>query len=126
MERVLIQPVHIDDLVRAYMECLNNKNHFYRSYNIGGSHPIENIELFKIILKLMKKKIILISFPPKVIKVIINFLSIFGVKIINHEQVDRFQENKNIDLEKFIEKFGFTPRSFEQGVKSQINEYRKI
>lgn len=113
----LIQPVFIDDLVNAYGIALFNEKFYDNSYNIGGAEPISNKELFKKVSNSLDKKVIFISINPYVISMTIKLLAIFKLKIISDEQIKRFQENKNINIEKFIQAFGFRPRSFDDGLK---------
>lgn len=113
----LIQPVFIDDLVNAYGIALFNEKFYDNSYNIGGAEPISNKELFKKVSNSLDKKVIFISINPYVISMTIKLLAIFKLKIISDEQIKRFQENKNINIEKFVQAFGFRPRSFDDGLK---------
>jgi len=113
----LIQPVFIDDLVNSYGIALFNEKFYNQSYNIAGFEPISNKELFKKVSNILDKKVILISLNPYIISVIIKVLTIFKLKIISDEQIKRFQENKNVNIEKFVQAFGFTPRSFDEGLK---------
>lgn len=113
----LIQPVFIDDLVNAYQIALFNKKFYDNSYNIAGAEPISNKELFTKVSNSLDKKVIFISINPYMISMIIKLLAIFKLKVISDEQIKRFQENKNIDIEKFVQAFGFRPRSFDDGLK---------
>lgn len=113
----LIQPVFIDDLVNAYGIALFNEKFYDNSYNIGGAEPISNKELFKKVSNSLDKKVIFISINPYVISWTIKLLAIFKLKIISDEQIKRFQENKNVNIEKFVQAFGFRPRSFDDGLK---------
>jgi nucleoside-diphosphate-sugar epimerase len=113
----LIQPVYIDDLVKAYEIALLGEKFYNNSYNIAGAEPISNKELFKKVSNSLDKKVIFISIHPYVISIIIKLLALFKLKIISDEQIKRFQENKNIDIEKFVQAFGFRPRSFDDGLK---------
>ena len=113
----LIQPVFIDDLVRSYEIALLNERFYNSSYNIAGAEPITNRELFEKVSKSLDKKTIFIPISPNIFLVIIKLLALFKLKIVSDEQIKRFQENKNIDIEKFVKDFGFTPRSFNEGLK---------
>lgn len=113
----LIQPVFIDDLVKAYEIALFDEKFYDNSYNIAGAEPISNQELFKKVSNILDKKVIFISLNPCLITIIIKLLAIFKLKIISEEQIKRFQENKNVNIEKFVEAFGFTPRSFDDGLR---------
>jgi len=112
----LLQPVYINDLVRAY-EIALFQNKFYRnSYNIAGEKPLRNKEIFQKVSAILDKKVIFISIHPYIISLTIKILWLFKLKIVSQEQIERFQENKDVNIEKFIEAFDFTPRSFDDGL----------
>ena len=112
----LLQPVFINDLVKSYEIALFNNKFYNKSYNIAGAEPISNKELFQKVSNILDKKIIFISFNSYTISLIIKILAIFKLKIVSQEQIKRFQENKDINIEKFVESFGFIPRSFDDGL----------
>lgn len=112
----LLQPVFIDDLVCSYEIALFNNKFYNESYNIAGAEALSNREVFQKISNILGKKIIFISINSYIISLIIKVLAIFKLKIVSQEQIKRFQENKNISIKKFVEAFGFTPRSFDDGL----------
>jgi len=112
----LLQPVFIDDLVRSYEIALFNNKFYNEAYNIAGAEPVSNKALFQKVSNILDKKVIFISINPYIISSIIKLLAIIKLKIVSQEQIKRFQENKDISIKKFVETFGFTPRSFDDGL----------
>lgn len=112
----LLQPVFIDDLVKSYEIALFNNKFYNKSYNIAGAVPISNKELFQKVANILDKKIIFISFNPYIISLIIKVLEIFKLKIVSQEQIKRFQEDKDINIGKFVDAFDFIPLSFDAGL----------
>ena len=59
-------------------------------------------------------------------------LSIFGAKVYNAlnkkavisvEQVLRMQEDKAFDYEDAVRDFGYSPTSFQEGIRGEVEEY---
>ena len=122
--QALIQPVFIDDVIKAFEIAILNSKLFSKAFNIAGEKPLTNRQLFKAICKALNKKVYFISINPKVFSLVIRVLSIFRLEPINQEQILRFQEDKDIELLSFIKNFNFTPRSFEKGIDSLIEEMK--
>lgn len=121
----LIQPVYIEDIVTAYEIALLNEKFFNKAFNIASAYPVSNKSLFKMIASKLEKRVIFIPLSPNIISLIIKVLSLFKYKIISQGQVQRFQENKDVDLTEFISYFGFTPHTVEQGVDKLIKDMKQ-
>jgi len=52
----LIQPVFIDDLLKAYEIALVNESFYGATFKIGAESPVTNRELFTIIASALGKK----------------------------------------------------------------------
>lgn len=109
--------LHIDDLIKAFEIGILNPNLYNRTFNIGGYKPITNIELFKLAAKLLDKQRFFIKISPSLIILALKILSVFKVNIISIEQVLRFQENKDISIQEFIDAFDFTPKDIRDVMK---------
>ena len=120
----LIQPVLIHDLVKAYEVALFNSKYFNKSYNIGGSKAYSNRELIACTASSLGRQPRLIPLPAGLVHRGVSLLSKMGLSPISTEQVQRFQENKNIDLSAFISDFNYVPRDFEQGVQFLIRDMK--
>lgn len=116
----LIQPIFIDDLLKAFEIAILNENVFQKSFNIGSERPISNKNLFQSVATALNKKIFLVSINPKIISLILKILAPLKIRPISQEQILRFQEDKNISIEEFQKSFNFTPISFEKGIESLI------
>lgn len=121
----LMQPVHAKDLGNAYYDVLMNKDiTFNKEYNLSGKAPIKYIDLVKCVSKTLKRNNTIVKIP-------LGF-SILAAKIYNTisknalisvEQVLRMQEDKAFSYEKAIKDFGYSPLSFEEGIKGEVEEY---
>lgn len=121
----LIQPVLIHDLVKAYETALLNSKYYNKSYNIGGSKAYSNRELIAYTASSLGRQARLIPIPAALVRSGVALLSMMGISPISREQVQRFQENKNIDLSAFITDFDYVPRDFEQGIQFLIRDLKE-
>ena len=124
----LIQPIHIQDLSKAYFDVIEYKEKtFGKSYNLSGKNYLKYIDALKFITKIINKKIILIKIPISLGKLIVKLMQIlfFGNFPINVSQIERQSENKNIDYYDAKKDFNFSPRSFEEGIAKQIEKYKQ-
>lgn len=122
----LMQPVTATDLAIAYQQVLDNaevcKN---QNYNLSGKYPIKYKELIKTVASKLDKNIILLPIPIK--------LSYYAVLVgnrilpkfpLNEEQVLRMKEDKDFTHLKAKRDFGYSPMSFDEGIESEVNEYK--
>lgn len=121
----LIQPVLVHDLIKAYQKVLLAPRHYGKSYDIAGGKAYTNRELISCAAAGLGKRVNMVSFPAVVVSAGVSVLSLFGLSPISKEQVQRFQENKDVDLSAFIENFGYVPQDFEQGVRLLIEDMRE-
>src|SRR5699024_2471312 len=123
----LMQPVNAIDLARSYIQVIENsevtKN---QNYNLSGKYPEKYKSLINTVSQYLNKKTVLIKLPI--------FFSYYFVKLfrkiipkfpLNEEQVLRMKENKDFTHLKATEDFGYTPMSFEEGIKEEIKEYKR-
>lgn len=122
----LMQPVTAKDLAIAYQQVLDNKEIcINQNYNLSGQYPIKYKHLVKEVASQLGKKIIFIHLPIK----LCYYSVLVGNRLIPHfplneEQVLRMQENKDFTHLKAEKDFGYKPMSFENGIKSEIREYK--
>ncbi|MDB8542317.1 NAD-dependent epimerase/dehydratase family protein [Turicibacter sanguinis] len=121
----LMQPVHAKDLGNAYYDIILKsdvtKN---KEYNLSGKNPIKYKKLIQTVSKELGKKTIILHIPMG--------LSVFAAKIYNAifknaiitvEQVLRMQEDKAFSHDLASNDFGYSPYSFEEGIKEEVIEY---
>lgn len=121
----LMQPVHAKDLGNAYYDVLMKKETtFNKEYNLSGMEPIKYIDLVRCVSRTLNRNNIIVKIP-------LGF-SIFSAKIYNAidkkafisvEQVLRMQEDKAFSFEPAVVDFGYSPLSFEEGIKGEVEEY---
>lgn len=121
----LIQPVLIHDLVKAYETALLNSKYYDKSYNIGGAKAYSNRELITCVASSVGRQARFVPLPAALVRSGVTLLSMMGISPISREQVERFQENKNIDLSAFITDFDYVPRDFEQGIQFLVRDLKE-
>lgn len=117
----LIQPVYIFDLVNLFEMALLDPKHYGKDYDVGALRPLTNKELFKTIARHLGKRVRFISIPPQLVSMALRVLSVVGIRPISQEQVLRFQEDKNVDIQPLVDAFGVEPMLFEDGSKRLIS-----
>jgi len=117
----LIQPVFVLDLVEAMIHCLEHPDTIGREYILAGPEPMSYRQCLDIIATQLNKKPLFIPVPLS--------LCMFAAKMyekttkkprITAEQVQRFGEDKAFDIEPAKREIGFTPRSFEEGIRMKL------
>ena len=123
--RNLMQPVHAKDLGGAYYDVMANWDKTQnKEYNLAGKYPIEYIELVRTIEDYLGAKTLNIKVPIWM-SLIGAYLYNFAFKsaIISVEQVQRMMEDKIFSYEDAERDFGFSPMSFSEGVRGEVDEY---
>lgn len=119
----LMQPVHARDLGNAYYDILiNRENTLNKEYNLSGQYPLPYSEIIKITSLELGRKNIIVPIPLWLsIAVAKMYNAVFGNKaIISVEQVLRMQEDKTFSYDDAARDFGYSPISFEDGIREEI------
>ncbi len=118
----LQQPIHVDDLANVYIELLSSVVGIGKAYNIGGPNPITLKELFDITIGVLNKKSLFVKLPvPYVARFIHLYESLSKHPKLKKEQILRITENKNVDITPAIDDLNFNPRSFFEGISSEVH-----
>jgi nucleoside-diphosphate-sugar epimerase len=121
----LIQPVFIDDLIKAYDTALLNNEFYYKIFDIGGLNALSNKTLLKKIAETLNKRILYIPVNPMIAISLVRILRKYKMSPVSEEQAKRFLEDKSVDNTEFIKMFNIIPRSFEVGLAQLIDEMRR-
>ena len=118
----------MEDLSESYFSVIKfKKKTFNKSYNLPGKKPIRYIDLLKTIEKKLNEKIYFFNLPILLSIFLVKIFQIvfFGKIPVNTSQVKRLTEDKTFDYTGARKDFSFNPRSFEEGIEIQINNYIK-
>ncbi len=124
----LQQPIYVDDVAQAILGCLRSPTTTVcKSYNIAGKHPLTYNQVIDTIARQMNKRVWKIHIPSKPAVSLLGFFE--GMRIpfpIKAEQVLRLNENKDFSYADAERDFGFSPRSFEEGIGMELIHHRII
>ncbi len=117
----LQQPVHVADLAGAVADVLQSDRTRGKSYAVPGKEPISYNSMIDTIGNHLNKKIIRLHLP---LGACVAGLKVYGLLSRNPrlsvEQVRRLNEDKQFDYREATADFGFSPRSFEEGIAPLI------
>ena len=124
----LMSPVHAQDLGNAYYDVLQNRDTtFGNQYNLSGKYDITYISILEETASALSKKVFFIHLPIWFCLVgvyLINF--VFGSRFpILVEQVLRMKEDKVFSWDDAYSDFGFSPMSFKDGIRIEVDEFNK-
>ena len=120
--KYLQQPIFVDDVAQALVSCLSNDNTIGKSYNIAGKQALTYNDAIDTIAKQMNKRVWKIHFPSKPVVSLLKFFEQIRLSFpIKAEQVLRLNENKDFSYAEAQKDFGFSPLSFEEGIRLELN-----
>lgn len=123
--RFELQPVHYADLARAYYDVLRNEEATAgKNYDLSGGEVILLRDMLEYIGRLLGKKVRFVSVPKWLACAGAGLLRIvtLGKKDLR-EKVRRLCEPRAYPHEAASRDFGYSPRSFRQGVKDEVRAY---
>lgn len=123
-----LQPVWCGDLGKAYYQVLTNpETAIKRNYNLSGGRPIMLLDMFKVMAKYLGVNNVFVSVPFPIAYGLAWMLYIVTVgKKDYREKVQRLVEPRTFDHSEATRDFNYTPVSFEEGVKGEIEEYMTL
>ena len=117
----LQQPIYVDDVAQALVSCLSNDNTIGKSYNIAGKYALTYNDVIDTIARRMNKRVWKIHVPSKLVVSLLRFFDWLRIPFpIKAEQVLRLNENKDFNYAEAQKDFGFSPLSFEEGIRLEL------
>jgi nucleoside-diphosphate-sugar epimerase len=111
----------VDDVAQALVSCLSSDNTIGKSYNIAGKQALTYNDVIDTIAKEMNKRVWKIHVPSKPVVSLLRFFERIRIPFpIKAEQVLRLNENKDFSYLEAQKDFGFSPLSFEEGIKLEL------
>lgn len=121
--KYLQQPIYVDDVAQAVVNCLSNESTIGKSYNIAGKHPLTYNDVIDTIARQLNKRVWKIHVPSKPIVSLLRLFEKIHIPFpIKTEQVLRLNENKEFSYAEAQKDFGFSPMSFEEGLRIEIRK----
>jgi len=121
--KYLQQPIYMDDVASAVLGCLQADITIGVSYNIAGKHPLTYNEVIDTLAKAMNKRVWKIHIPSKPVVGLLKLFEKTHIPFpIKAEQVLRLNENKDFSYANAQNDFGFSPRSFDEGIRLELKD----
>jgi len=120
----LQQPIYVDDVAQAMVSCLSGESTIGKSYNVAGKQALTYNDVINTIAKGMNKRVWKIHVPSKPVVSLLRFFERIRIPFpIKAEQVLRLNENKDFSYAEAQKDFGFSPLSFEEGIRLELNSW---
>lgn len=117
----LQQPIFVDDVAQAVLLAMQNGATIGRSYNIAGKVPLTYNQVIDTAAAALGKRVWKLHLPYMPIVRALQFTERMKIRLpIKAEQVLRLNENKAFSYEEAQRDFGFSPRSFEEGIRTEV------
>jgi uncharacterized protein YbjT (DUF2867 family) len=117
----LQQPIFVDDVAQAVLLALQTDATIGKSYNIAGKAPLTYNQVIDTVASALGKRVWKLHLPYMPIVRMLQFTERMHLRLpIKAEQVLRLNENKAFSYEEAQRDFGFSPRSFGEGIGIEI------
>ena len=117
----LQQPIYVGDVAQAIVHCLCNDQTIGKHYNIAGKSPLTYNQVIDTIAGQMNKSVWKVHIPSTPMVSLLKLFERLRIPFpIKAEQVLRLNENKNFNYGEAERDFGFSPLSFEDGVRREL------
>jgi nucleoside-diphosphate-sugar epimerase len=123
----LQQPIYVDDLADALIQCLDNEACYRKAYNVSGKEPLTFNEVIDYTANALSKRIVKVHVPLKPVLSMVGLYSrITRNPRIKVEQILRLNEDKAFDHSDAKHDFGFSPRTFKEGIALEVERMRTL
>ncbi len=114
--RYRLQPVHVEDLVRAVVLAVERDDLRGLTVDVGGAAALSFDEILDVLARrLGKRRARKLHVPWGLMKLTAAVTDAVGRGPITGEELDMLRRENFCDLGPFVERFGFRPASFEVG-----------
>lgn len=119
----LQQPVYVEDLAAAVVQAVGTERTVGRSYNISGRAPLTYNQIIDTISEALGRRVRKVHLPARPLTATLKALEGFHLRLpIKAEQIMRLNEDKAFDSREATEDFGFSPRTFAEGIGLELRE----
>ena len=116
----LQQPVHVEDVAAAVAGALASPVTIGRVYNLSGRDALPFATLVREVAMAVGRRRLIIPIPIEPVVGAIALWNRLGRAPLKVEQIRRLQEDKNFDYGDAARDFGFCPRPFCEGIRSEV------
>ena len=123
--RSLQQPVHVTDVAWAVVQSLESPATIQRQFNLSGAEPLTYNEVVRATAQALGQHARRLHIPAQPVVSLLDVLEHLGIILpIKAEQIRRLNEDKAFSHAEAREAFGYTPISFEVGIRREVNLFR--
>ena len=117
----MFQPVHVDDVAASIVAALKHPGSIGRSYNVPGASAHALREMVNIISGILKKSPLVVPVPIALAEAAATLNDVtFRHPALTLELIRRLREDKRCDYAETVKDLGYSPRSFTDGIRQQI------
>jgi uncharacterized protein YbjT (DUF2867 family) len=116
----LQQPVHVEDVADAVADALAAPATIGRAYNLSGRAPLSLAVMVREVAAALGRRRVFLRVPIAPISGAIALWNHLGGAPLTVEQIDRIAEDKNFEHREAAADFGFAPRTFQEGIRSEV------
>lgn len=121
----LQQPIFVDDVAQAVLLALQTDTTICKSYNLAGKAPLTYNQVIDTVASALGKHVWKLHLPYMPIVRLLQFTERIKIRLpIKAEQVLRLNEDKAFPYEEAQREFGFSPRSFAEGIKLELRSLK--
>jgi uncharacterized protein YbjT (DUF2867 family) len=115
------QPVHVEDVASAVAAVVDNPRTVGQVYNLSGREPLSFESLVREAASAAGRNPLIVRVPfAPVVSLVRLYNAAVSKPRIKVEQVLRLREDKAFDHTAARDDFGFSPRSFAEGVRDEV------
>ena len=121
----LQQPVHVTDVAWAVVQVLTTSNTIGRQFNISGATPLTYNDVVRHTVNSLDRSVYRLHIPAHPTVSVLKVFENLGLTLpIKSEQILRLNEDKAFSHFEASDIFGYTPMSFEQGIREEVALFR--
>ncbi|MFQ5686957.1 MAG: SDR family oxidoreductase [Candidatus Scalindua sp.] len=111
------QPVHVDDVAKAIVDAFFSEKTIHKSYNISGRQPLDFNKIVDLAAEALSIKVYKVHVPFTLIRICFKIYELFvSNPRLKEEQILRLNEDKAFEYEQACHDFGYSARSFQEGI----------
>jgi nucleoside-diphosphate-sugar epimerase len=119
------QPIFVEDLARAIVDCIEVEGATGNAYNLSGAAPLTFNELIDETCRAMGVRRLRVHLPLAPAR----WAARWGRRLprrlrVTEEQLERLNEDKVFAHEEAARDFGFRPRPFREGIAEEVRHWR--
>lgn len=123
----LVQPIYYRDVATVIVNSFFSTNAWNKEYNISGGSVLKYREMIEIIARNLGRKVTFIYIPVSVGLFFVSLFNFLGIKFpLKDEQIKRMDEDRTFEYKEAENNFGFSPITFEEGIRFEIAELRSV